>query len=408
MPFTSGRVSFIRFRVVGDAPSQVDETMLAALAEHSFRQTNIGAPSEVEAGFVTGDHLFDTQFTYEKIGFVIPFFVAHFAIRIDTHKVPSEIKHAYKRMNESALAQNNPSGFATKSQKKEAFETAERQIHEDLKSGKFRKSKLVPVLWDLNHGEIYLGASTGNIVEQLARLMREAFNLQLEEITPGAIAGWSLRSGGDSLNYENLRPSAFTKPPESPDSTDTDLGSVPLVPWMQSATSLKDFLGNEFLLWIWWNIDRGESLIDVPDPENESKKHAIAVVINSGIKVECAWSISGKDTIHADNPTRSPEAREALAMGKWPRQAGLTIAHTGTNEQWSMAIQVDKWAITGASLPEATEAESMREVTAARLAFTINLARTLDALLMEFIKLRTSPNWPEVRSEIRNWISANK
>jgi hypothetical protein len=412
MSFTSGRVSFARFNVVGDAPPTVDNTMLATLAEHSFRETEVGAPSEIEAGFTTGEHLYDTQFSYEKNGYGAAGVLAVFALRVDTNKVPSEVKHAYKRMNESALAQANPSGFATKSQKKEAIETADRQIHEDLASGKYRKSKTVPILWDLTRQEIYVGGANNTVVEQLSRLMREAFNLQLEQLTPGAIAGRYLRSTGKSRDYEDLRPSPFTKPPDAPAQSEEEeaaghgsVGAVPLVPWTQSSTDLKDFLGNEFLLWLWWNIDRGESLIDVPNSDGGKSISAAAVVLDKTLEMECAWEITGKQSLKADKPTRMPEAAEALVTGKWPRKAGMILADTADNLQWELTLQADKWVVSGAALPEAAEAESMREVAEHRLECTRKLAWLLDALYLEFLKVRVSPAWGNKRAAIRKWIA---
>ena len=35
----------------------------------------------------------------------------HFALRIDTNKVPGELKKAWQMMEEEAVAKNNPSGF---------------------------------------------------------------------------------------------------------------------------------------------------------------------------------------------------------------------------------------------------------------------------------------------------------
>jgi hypothetical protein len=418
MSFTSGRVSFVRFAVVGDAPATVDNTTLATLAQHSFRETEVGAPSEVEAGFTTGEHLFDTQFTYEKNGYGAAGVLLVFALRIDTHKVPSEVKHAYKRMNESALAQGNPSGFASKSQKKEAMETAERQIHEDLASGKFRKSKTVPLLWDLTRQELYVGGASNAVVEQLARLMREAFSVQLEQLSPGALAGRFLRAMGKGRDYEDLRPSPFTRPPDAPEPEAggddeeapgaVQIGSVPLVPWTQSSTDLKDFLGNEFLLWVWWQVDRGEGLIDIVNPESGKSTYAAAVVIDKSLEMECAWGVTGKQTLKSEKPTRMPEASEALACGKWPRKASLILADTGDNLQWELGLQSDKWAVSGASMPEASEAESMREVTEHRLECTRKLAALLDAVYVEFLKVRISPGWANKRGVIRKWIGSRQ
>ncbi|MGB0767439.1 MAG: recombination-associated protein RdgC, partial [Phycisphaeraceae bacterium] len=210
MPITSGRVSYCRFRVSGDAPDSVDETFLDLLYEHRFRETDIGAPDEVEAGWVTAEHLMDTAFSYDKVGYG-PF--ALFALRLDTHKVPGEVKKAYQKMNEQAAASESPTGFASKAEKREAKDLADRQVQDDLASGRFRKSRSVQIAWDLRNGLVFCGNASGSVVEQLVRLFRKSFAAELVPMTGGTEAGHFLSRSGKSRDYEDLLPSPFTKPP---------------------------------------------------------------------------------------------------------------------------------------------------------------------------------------------------
>ena len=194
MSFASGRVSFCRFLATGNAPASVDQALIDKLSEFAFTEQSIGAPDEVESGWITGQHLFDTQFTYEKNGFG---HLLLFCLRLDTHKVPGEIKRAYKTMNEQAAAAGNPSGFASRAQKKQAAELAERQVHEDLVAGRFRKSKSVPILWDLSNKMVYAAASGNTLIEHLSRLFRETFDVALEPLSAGAMAGQLSLVDGD-------------------------------------------------------------------------------------------------------------------------------------------------------------------------------------------------------------------
>ena len=68
MGFDTGRVTFVRFRVRGDSPGSVDDSFLSILQEAAFveHEPGLGAPDEIEAGFVTGVHLFDTRFEYTQ------------------------------------------------------------------------------------------------------------------------------------------------------------------------------------------------------------------------------------------------------------------------------------------------------------------------------------------------------
>ena len=418
MSFLSGRVTFCRFNVVGDAPETVDSTTLATLAENSFRETEVGAPSEVEAGWITGEHLFDTQFTYEKNGYGAGGSILVFALRIDPNTIPAEIKQAYRRMNEAALAAGNKSGFASRIEKKEAQETADRQIHEDLASGKYRKSKIVHLLWDLSQKVVYCGTPTDKVVEQLADQFKRSFNVDLEPVTPGSLAGQLLRTAGKGRDYEDLRPSGFTKPPnvahDDDESGKANAGSIPPIPWTEASVDLKDFLGNEFLIWLWWVTEAAEGSVDVPAGilsgvgAEAGAGGEVSVVIDKALDMDCAWGMNGKQTLRGPGPTRMPEAGEALIGGKWPRKAGLIVADVGDKLQWEFALQADKWVVSAGALPDSPDAQSPRELIESRLDLTRSLATTLESLLAVFLKQRTGGGWPSKRTTIKQWISSRR
>src|SRR6266516_1374131 len=151
MGFASGSMSFRRFAVVGSAPAAPDQSLLDKLAENALRPGGFGVPEEVEHGWGGGRHVLDGSFGFEHNVFAD---ALHFALRIDTNQVPADLKKAYKLMEEEAVAANNSSGFIGKNQKKEVKDTVRRKLDEELRSGKFRRSKLLPVLWDLPSGTL--------------------------------------------------------------------------------------------------------------------------------------------------------------------------------------------------------------------------------------------------------------
>jgi hypothetical protein len=125
MGFASGAVSFRRFAVVGKAPKTPSQELLDTLAEHALREQEFGVPEEVEYGWSGGRHVFDAQFSFEHNVFAD---ALHFALRIDTNKVPGELKKAWQIMEEEAVAKNNPSGFISKNQKREVKDTIRRKM----------------------------------------------------------------------------------------------------------------------------------------------------------------------------------------------------------------------------------------------------------------------------------------
>lgn len=402
MPFDRGRVTFCRFRVVGDGPTTVDEALLEILHDNRFQETSVGAPDELESGWITGEHLFDTQFDYEKNGFGNRLLAA---IRIDTHKPPSEVKQAYRKINESMAASENPSGYASKRQKREAVEQASRQIHEDLAAGKYRRSKMIPILWDLGTQTLYCGAATGQVQEELARLMLGSFELKLEPLTSGIAAREVLEQTGEQHRYENLKPSPFTVPPPSAsadmeDAAGPDDVETPYVPWVAASADGKDFAGNEFAIYLWWMAEAGNGAVPMTGPTGEKTEAFFA--IDKSLDMDCAWGATGKLSLRGDGPTQLREARDALAIGKWPRKLGVILADA--EHQWQFTLQADRMIVSSAALPEITEVTSPRELLESRLELSVGLSDTLSAMYAEFVRRRAADGWPNIRRKITDWL----
>ena len=403
MAFDRGAVSFVRLRVEGESPVVVDDAVLSRLAEHRFRESDLVASApgdEIEAGFITGEHLYDVEFAYEKNGFGDRLL---FALRLDSHKVPGEVTRAYRRINEQAAKDQSATGFASKRELREARELADRQVREDMAAGKFRKSKIVPVLWDFKRGEVLLGATTQAAIDQASRLIHEAFGVRLGVISAGVRAGEMLRSRGKGRDYEDLGPSKFTPPPvmTAPDADDDEDAaprgdlSAPVVPWVHKAVDLKDFLGNEAMFWLWRHTETSDEAIETP-------AGPVHVFIDRTLKMDCAWETGGKQTLKGDGPARLSEAGEALRTGKWPRKAGLTISDG--EAQWSLTWQADKMHASAVQLPDIEEARSPREVIELRLNHVRRLLELVDGLYDAFLEVRATGRWPGVRGEITQWI----
>ncbi|HQY89523.1 MAG TPA: hypothetical protein PK402_12795, partial [Tepidisphaeraceae bacterium] len=96
MPFDSGAISFTRFKVVGDAPKAPDEAMLERFSALALREEELTS-NEVEYGWCGGRHVMDEQFNFAHNVFSECFSIG---LRIDTNKVPSEIKKAYVALEE--------------------------------------------------------------------------------------------------------------------------------------------------------------------------------------------------------------------------------------------------------------------------------------------------------------------
>jgi hypothetical protein len=385
MGFPSGSVSFRRFAVVGKAPAAPDQSLLDKLSEHALRPQELGVPEEVEYGWCGGHHVFDATFSFDHNVFAD---AMHFALRVDTNKVPGELKKAYQIMEEEAAAAANPSGFISKNQKKDAKETVRAKVEDELRSGKYRRSKLSPVLWDFPNSVVYCAAGNSTF-EKLAELFERTFGLDLQPVTSGSLALRLLEPKAKRRDYEDLRPTRFVPGPSGE-------GEYPDYPWVAKGPEPKDFLGNEFLLWLWHEADHRSGII-----ATESAGE-VTLYVDRSLDLDCAYGQTGRDTLRGDGPSRMPEARDALRSGKLPRKAGLVL--DAFKQQCSLTLNAETLAIGSAKLPEVEDAETSRVVFEERVSLIRDLCSAVDGLFETFLKARASSAWEGHVSGMRKWI----
>jgi len=375
MGFASGSISFRRFAVIGNAPESVDQALLDKLAEHALRPTEMGIPEEEEYGWSGGRHVLDGSFTFENNVYGDALL---FGLRIDTNRVPAELRKAYQLQEEESAAADNPSGFISKLQKRDAKDVARRRVEEDLRSGKFRRSKLVPILWDLPTQTIYCNLS-GPSQERLAELFERTFGLSLLPVSSGAAAMRYLEPKGRRRDYEDASPTRFVYGADGE-------GQRPEYPWVSKSAEPKDFFGNEFLLWLWHQIDSGEA----------------TAIIERTLDLDCAYGQTGRAFLRGDTVTKMPEALDALRTGKVPRKVGITIESTGA--QYTLTLAAESLSIGKLKLPDVEEAENPRVLFEERIGLLRDFCRVIDELFGEFLKLRTGGSWEGHVGTIRKWI----
>jgi hypothetical protein len=388
MGFGSGSVSFRRFAVIGkskDMPKVADQSLLDKLTEHALKPGEFGGTEEVEYGWSGGRHIFDGQFSFDTNVFND---ALCFALRIDTNKVPGEMKKAFEIMEEEAVAKANPSGFISKSQKKAVKEVVREKMEDEMKGGKYRRSKLVSILWDVAERIVYSTASGANL-EKLMEIFERTFGLELEPITSGSLALKLLEAKGKKRDYEDLRPTRFAHGPDGE-------SQHPEYPWVAKGPQPKDFLGNEFLVWLWHEADARTSIVSAEGVGE------VTIFLDRALDLDCAYGQTGKDTFRGDGPSRSPEARDALRVGKVPRKAGL-ILHAA--EQFELMLAAEGLAVGAAKLPDVEDADSPRALFEERITLLRDLCKMLDGLFAAFLKVRASASWEGHTGALRRWIA---
>lgn len=393
MGFASGSVSCRRLRVVAREKFGPSEELLDLLRSHTLKPTELGVPGEVEYGWSGGRHLFDGAFSFEHNVFGE---TVLFAMRVDTHIPPADLKRAYQALEEEAALAESPSGFLSKAQKRDIKDAVQRKLEDELREGRHRRSKLVPVLWDTARN-LVLSPATGGNLEKLRELFERTFGAELEPMGAGAAALFHLESAGKRRDYEDLRPTRFALGPEGQ-------GQVAEYPWAAKGPEPKDFLGNEFLLWMWHTAETRGGVIELPDRTD------VAVLFDRTLDLDCVYGQTGRDALRGDCPTRMPEARDALRSGKVPRKAGLILEVRG--DQLALTLGAESLSISSARLPEPPAADDARptgprETIETRLEHLATLFETLDTLYQGFLKLRCSSSWETWTSQCRKWITAS-
>ncbi len=160
---------------------------------------------------------------------------------------------------------------------------------------------------------------------------------------------------------------------------------------------LKDFVGNEFLVWLWWRCDEHEGEVRTgPDSD------PAYLVIDRSLAMDCAFEVRGKQALTGHGPARLPEARVALRHGKWPRKIGLLL--TDGERSYELNLQGDQLIVGACKLPEIEDAENPRELTEGRLIAIAELDELLQGMYGTFLAERCGEGWPGVRDQIKQWM----
>lgn len=382
MAFLSGNLSFERFRVVSPEVKMFGPEHLEKLQAHAAGEFHPSSEETVTAGFIGGSHLFDHNFELEKN---VIFDALHFGMRIDTNQVPSAIRKAWMQMELNALKADNPDRRPSKAEKEQAKEAVEQRAADEAATGKYHRMNQFPVLWDAPSGMIYFGGSSSTPCSLFADLMGQAFEMELDRISTGYLATqWADRNGA-SAAMDDVRPTVF-----HPEHTGGDAA------WANADSPHPDFLGNEFLLWLWHTLDQQSDTLKLADDTE------VTVMFSKSLTLECPAGISGRETISADIPTRLPEALEAIRTGKMPRKAGLTLVRLG--QQYELNLQAETFSISGAKVQNDDDAQG-REVLESRIDAIRQLNQTVDLLFERFCQTRLSSAWAEQVEQISRWVS---
>jgi hypothetical protein len=383
MGFLAGSITLDGFRISGSQPRVFGPEHVEVLERFGIGQTETSALEQARVGFLAGGHLFDRDFGLEKnvIGDAL-----HCAVRIDSDQIPAAVRRAWLQMELAAYLAESPSGRPTKAQRQEAKDAVQARCEQEAQSGRFRKMQQFPVLWDARESSLYIGGSSSSASELGCDLYTRAFELELTRLTAGQRAQeWAAETKQRKL-LEEVRPAVF-HPHEA----------AAEVKWWNQEPNNFDFLGNEFLLWLWWRWEAQSDTIQLPDGSE------VTGMLARTLSLECPRGESGKETITAEGPSRLPEAAQAIQSGKLPRKAGLILVRHG--EQYDLVLQAESFTISGAKI-HTDEAAEGRGVLEDRIESLRALTETLTLLFRAFCEVRIGKPWPRELEQLRRWLKA--
>jgi hypothetical protein len=382
MGFFTGRATFLRFKVNGQAPRLFAEEHIDRLADRAAGRQKIAAADGIETGWAAGDHILDTEFALDKN---IISDMLHFELRVDTDKLPNDLLRAYTAVELKALTKNNPSGFPSARQKREAKEYARERLEAEAKDGRYRKRKTVPVLWDRLSNEVLFGATSLSHVDRMCSLFEQTFGVGLECVTAGPRAHHLAELHQRTRSVDDSQPSSFV-----PGTTPAELA------WIADESS-RDFLGNEFLMWLWYQTDNHTDTFKLADDSE------VTIMIARSLTLECPRGQTGHETISSEGPTRLPESRRAIQSGKLPRKAGMTIVRH--DEQYELSLHAETLAVGSVKFPplseDITDARAKLDERATQLR---SLIETLDLLYDAFGRKRFGTEWAEELAGMQKWL----
>ena len=156
-------------------------------------------------------------------------------------------------------------------------------------------------------------------------------------------------------------------------------------------------MGNEFLVWLWYQLDGGSDEIKLSDGTSA------ALLLTKSMNLECPRGQTGRQSVHSEGPARMPEAFRSLLEGKWPRKVGMIVVRH--QQQYEFNFSAETMSIGSLKLPATEESEER-----ARLDERVNQLRayleTMDLLYEAFISRRiVATQWKKDLGKMQKWVA---
>ena len=156
----------------------------------------------------------------------------------------------------------------------------------------------------------------------------------------------------------------------------------------------KRFLGGEFLMWLWYRVEKEENLFEIDG-------NWIELNFDDQLVLEVQLAESEQTRLKGGAPAHSPEAYKALQHGKRISKARIRLSHN--EREWLFMITADSFAMSGIKIPAVLRDEDDDRLSE-RLYLIDELDRMWNGIYRAFLELRLSERWESEAHAIRTWI----
>lgn len=161
------------------------------------------------------------------------------------------------------------------------------------------------------------------------------------------------------------------------------------------------FLGEEFLLWLWFCAEKRGGMHEIADANGEELR--VGVTLDRTLEFHDPEG-GVKVGVRGDAPTRAPEAREALRRGMRLSRAGLLVSFGES----TVELQLDGPTFELRSLKgEKPEADNVEERDQAVLAMLFSVADALERVYRNFLAERLEKTFDStLGAELKRWAKS--
>jgi len=169
------------------------------------------------------------------------------------------------------------------------------------------------------------------------------------------------------------------------------------------AYSRYQFLGEEFLTWLWFIIDKNQDLIKKFD------KDFVALEVGNRIVFENRRSNTAERvTIKGDDASLE---EGIIALKKGALVTELNIVYKSSEMQWQFTLKGESLNISSLSIPTTGAAESDKDlegVLLEKIFLYDKIVKLIENLFSHFVKLRISNGWLATETAlIKKWIQSS-